>query len=51
MLPEKEIIGSPFYNILSNPEYQDKFCYYGAHIKNRHLLIKDSDTDDANNFE
>ena len=50
-LPTQSIIGSPWYNILANPDYQDKFCYLGAYIEDREILIEDGDDEGDNNSE
>ena len=50
-MPKKAIQGTPWYNILSNPEYSDSFAYFGAHIDEREKLIKDGDDIDSNNCE
>lgn len=50
-LPEKQIQGCPWYNILANPVYSDLFFYYGANIADRDALIIDDDSDDENNSE
>ena len=50
-LPEKEICRSPWYNILANPDYRDKFHYFGAFIEDREILIEDGDDEGDNNSE
>ena len=50
-MPKKAIQGTPWYSILSNPEYSDKFAYFGAHIDEREKLIKDGDDLEENNCE
>ena len=50
-MPKKAIQGTPWYSILSNPEYCNSFAYFGAHIDEREKLIKDGDEDDQDNCE
>jgi len=40
-LPRSSMIGHPWYNILANPVYRDKFSYFGAYIGDRNVLIED----------
>ena len=49
--PQKLMQGTPFYDIRSNSIYADSFCYIGAQVKGRELLIEDGDSDDDNNVE
>lgn len=49
-MPEKALQGTPWYSILSNPTYVDKFAYLGPHVKNRETYLKDPDSDPKNNF-
>jgi len=39
-MPKKSIQGTPWYSILSNPEYTEAFAYFGAFIPEREKLIK-----------
>lgn len=39
-MPKKAIQGTPWYSILSNPEYTEAFAYFGAFIPEREKLIK-----------
>ena len=50
-MPTKVISGTPWYNILSNPDYADAFYYIGANIEDREKLIKDGDDDEGNDCE
>jgi hypothetical protein len=50
-MPKKSIQGTPWYQILSNPEYVEEFYYIGAHILGREDLIKDGDYDEGNDCE
>jgi len=44
-MPELAIQGTPWYNILSNYDYVEKFNYLNAMIKDRVEFIKDSNKD------
>ena len=44
-LSDKTIQGTPWYNILSNFDYMERFNYYNANIKDRELYIKDINQD------
>ena len=50
-MPKKPIQGTPWYSVLSNPNYSEAFCYIGAHIDEREKLIRDDDDNDDNNSE
>jgi hypothetical protein len=50
-VPSKAILGTPWYNILSNPRYAEDFAYIGAHIAKREMYIVDNDDNDDNNCE
>lgn len=50
-MPKKAITGTPWYQILSNPEYADAFYYIGANVADREKLIKDGDYDEGNDCE
>lgn len=50
-MPKKAIVGTPWYTVLSNPEYSESFAYFGAHIDERDKLIKDGDDGTGNNGE
>lgn len=39
--PSKSMLGTPWYTVLSNNEYKDKFAYTGAFITEREKLIED----------
>lgn len=43
--PDKAMQQTPWYQILSNPDYAQKFCYYGAFITEREKLIEDGYVD------
>ena len=51
VMPQKMISGTPWYQILSNPDYADAFYYIGANIEDREKLIKDGDLDESNDCE
>ena len=44
-IPEKAIQGSPWYSILSNYDYSERFIYYNAMISDRVQFIKDVNKD------
>jgi len=46
-MPKKAIQGTPWYQILSNPQYAEDFNYIGAFIQEREKMIKDGDDDDG----
>jgi hypothetical protein len=50
-MPNKAIQGTPWYSILSNPEYCDSFAYIGSYIDEREKLIKDGDACQDNNTD
>lgn len=50
-MPTKQIAGTPWYQILSNPDYADAFYYIGAHVEGREKLIKDGDFEEGNDCE
>ena len=43
--PEKTIQGTPWYSILSNFDYSERFNYYSAMLKDRTAYIKDINKD------
>ena len=48
------MMGTPWYQILSNPTYAQDFNYIGAHISEREKLIEDGwedENDDINTTE
>ena len=47
----RQILGTPNYDILQNPDYASAFSYIAADAKSRTLLIEDEDGDQGNNFE
>jgi len=49
--PEKSIQGTPWYAIMCNPVYVEGFAWLGPHVKDRGLLIKDTDDDPDNNHQ
>ena len=49
--PIKTMQGTPFYDILSNRNYADQFCYIGAHIPEREKLLEDGDENEEDNCE
>lgn len=40
-MPEKEMQGTPWYQVISNPIYSQAFCYTGPGINDREELIED----------
>lgn len=44
-VPKQPIVGTPWYQILSNPRYSTQFMYLGAFIPDRHKLIEDGAAD------
>lgn len=44
-IPERSIQGSPWYNILSNYDYVERFNYFNAMMKDRTAFIKDANRD------
>lgn len=50
-MPKKAIQGTPWYKVLSNPQYTEDFQYIGAHIDEREKLIKDGDLIEENNCQ
>jgi hypothetical protein len=50
-MPKKAIQGTPWYNILSNPQYAEDFNYIGAFVDEREKLIKDGDNAEGNDTE
>jgi hypothetical protein len=38
-LPRKAFVGTPWFSILSNPEYADAFAFVGAHVSEREKLL------------
>lgn len=44
-VPEKALIGTPWYTVLSNQFYQEKFGYIGAFVSEREKLIEDGFAD------
>lgn len=50
-VPKTPIQGTPWYSVLSNPDFCDKFVFYGPHIEKREKLIKDGSYSDESRFE
>lgn len=48
---ENTIQGTPWYSLMSNPKYIEDFSYIGPHVKDRNKLLRDTDMDDANNYQ
>lgn len=46
-IPKRSMLGTPWYTVLSNAEYQNKFNYIGAFIDEREKLIEDGFADDC----
>lgn len=47
---QKQIQGTPWYNLMSNPKYVEDFSYLGPHLKDRNKLMRDHDHDNSNNY-
>lgn len=47
-VPKKAIQGTPWYQLLSNPDYAFAFYYIGAFVEEREKLIEDGYKDDCN---
>ena len=45
IMPKKACQGTPWYQMLSNPKYQNDFNYIGAFINEREKLIEDGQED------
>lgn len=45
IMPKKACQGTPWYQMLSNPKYQNDFNYIGANIQEREKLIEDGQVD------
>lgn len=45
-VPKKPCQGTPWYTILSNPNYMSQFNYIGAYVTEREKLIEDGQADD-----
>lgn len=41
------MMGTPWYTVLSNPQYQNLFGYIGANVSEREKLIEDGLADDV----
>ena len=50
-MPKQAIQGTPWYSLLSNPEYTEDFYYFGAHVAEREKFIKDDDYIEENDHE
>lgn len=48
-MPKKAMMGTPWYTVLSNSQYQNYFNYIGAFIDEREKLIEDGLADDLDN--
>ena len=46
-MPKKAMMGTPWYTVLSNSQYQNHFNYIGAFIDEREKLIEDGLADDC----
>lgn len=46
VVPKKAIQGTPWYQLLSNPLYEDGFNYIGAFVAEREKLIEDGYKDE-----
>jgi hypothetical protein len=50
-MPKRRIERTPWYNLLSNPDYAEDFNYIGAYVEEREKLIKDGDANEGNDCE
>ena len=48
-MPKKAMMGTPWYTVLSNAQYQNLFAYIGANVSEREKLIEDGLADDVDN--
>lgn len=46
----RQIQGTPWYALMSNPKYVEDFSYIGPHVKDRNKLMRDYDHDPTNNY-
>lgn len=44
--PKKCMLGTPWYNVLSNDDYKEEFAYIGADVSEREKLIEDGYKED-----
>lgn len=47
--PKKAIVGSPWYQVLSNPKYSNLFNYIGVFVSERYKIIEDGSIDHEEN--
>jgi hypothetical protein len=45
VVPKRAIVGTPWYQLLSNPKYSNAFVYIGAYVDERHKVIEDGAAD------
>lgn len=39
--PERTITGTPWYNVMSNPQYVNDFCFVPSYVSEREKIIND----------
>ena len=44
-VPKRAIVGTPWYQVLSNPRYSNSFMYFGSFVSERHMIIEDGNPD------
>lgn len=42
--PQVTIVGTPWYNVLSNPTYMNDFCFVPSYVSEREKIINDGYT-------
>lgn len=48
-IPKKAIVGTPWYQVLSNPKYSNLFNYIGVYTSERYKIIEDGSIDHKEN--
>jgi hypothetical protein len=41
IIPKRSVVGTPWYQVLSNTKYSNAFMYVGAFVDQRHKIIED----------
>lgn len=49
--PELTITGTPWYNVMSNPQYVNEFCFVPSYVGEREKIINDGFPDATNEVE
>lgn len=47
IIPKRGVVGTPWYQLLSNPKYSNAFMYIGAFVDERHEIIEDGQPDEG----